>query len=191
MTTSATSGEKQFVIAAPLKQMTNSKDNPMHFQPIDQTERQKLGQNGKDVRKFLAERQKLETTPSTPSAETPSQKFEAAKVKFPTSPIMAKSPDQLEKANAPPKAHQLPQPDLKVEPQPRKVAKVEPSKLEPTATSHQVLKPALQSQPQQPQPKVEQPAPAATGKAAAPLNGPAGPPSAGPTQEKPTDKGKK
>ena len=203
MTSSATSGEKRFVIAAPLDQLTKSKDSPMRFQPVDQTERQKLGQNGQDVRKFVAERQKLETTAPAAAVETPSQKFEAARVKFPTSPIMAKSPDQLEKAYTPPKAHQLPQPDLKVEPQPRKVAKVEWSKHEPTAMPHQVLKPALQSQPQQPQPKVEQPAlqsqpqpkvettsPAATGKAAAPLNGPAGPPSAGPTQDKPKDKGK-
>ncbi len=201
MTTSPSSGEKPFVIAATLNQLTKSKDSPLRFQPIDQTERQKLGQNGQDVRKFVEERQKLETTAPAAPAETSSRKFEAARVKFPASPIMAKLPDQPEKSYTPPKAHQLPQPDLKIEPQPRTVAKVESSKLEPTAMPHQVLKPALQSQPQQPQPnveqpalqsqpqpKVEQPAPAATGKAAAPLNGPAGPPSSGPTQDKPKDK---
>lgn len=119
ITSSAASGEKRFVIAAPLDQMAKSKDSPVRFQPIDQTQRQKLGQNGQDVRKFLAERQKLEAPAPPAAVETPSQTIETAKMKLPASPIMAKSPDQLEKAYTPPQAHQLPQPDLKVQPQPR------------------------------------------------------------------------
>ena len=120
ITSSATSKEKQFVIAAPLDQMTKSKDSPIRFQPIDQTERQKHVQNGQGFRKFLAERQKLETPAPAAAVETPSKKFEPARVKLLASPILAKSPDQLEKAYAPPLAHQLPPPDPKIAPQPTK-----------------------------------------------------------------------
>ena len=82
MASSAASGEKRFVIGAPLDQITKSKDSPIRFQPVDQAERQKLGQNGQDVRKFLAERQKLETTAPAAAVATPSQKLDSAKVKL-------------------------------------------------------------------------------------------------------------
>jgi hypothetical protein len=146
-TSSATTGEKRFVIAAPLDQMTKSKDSPIRFQPIDAAERQKHGQNAQDVRKFLAQRQKLETPAPVAAIETPSQKFEPARVKLLASPILAKSPDQLEKAYVPPQAHQLPPPDPKIAPQSRKVTQIEPSKVGPAAIPYNVGKPTLPTPP--------------------------------------------
>ena len=129
LTSSTTPGEKRFVIAAPLDQVTKSKDSPIRFQPIDSAERQKHGQNGQDIRKFVAERQKLETAVTATPAETAPRTIEPAKVKFPTSPIMATSTNPLEKTYVPPQAHQLPVPDLKVEPQPRVTRSTDPSQL--------------------------------------------------------------
>ena len=119
MAGAAPAGEKRFVIAAPLDQVSKSNDSPSRFQPIDQAERQKLGQNGQDVRKFLAERQKLETPVPATAGALPSQKVEPTKVTLSASPIMAKSPDPLQKTYVPPQAYQVPQTDLKVEPKPR------------------------------------------------------------------------
>jgi hypothetical protein len=126
---SAASGDKRFVIAAPLDQVTKSKDSPIRFQPIDSAERQKHGQNGQDIRKFVAERQKLETAVTATPAETAPRTIEPAKVNFPTSPIMATSTNPLEKNYVLPQAHQLPVPDLKVEPQPRVTRSTDPTQL--------------------------------------------------------------
>jgi hypothetical protein len=112
----AKSTQKSFVIAAPLDQVTKSKDSPYRFQPIDQTARQQLGQQAQGVHKFREERQKLETKAPANLADTTSKQLEPARVKLPKSPIVAKSPDQLEKAYVPPKAHVAPPPDPKVEP---------------------------------------------------------------------------
>ena len=89
--------------------MTKSKDSPYPI-PADRSDRatEVLVENGQGVRKFLAERQKLETPAPAAAVETPSKKFEPARVKFPTSPILAKSPDQLEKAYVPPRHIRLP-----------------------------------------------------------------------------------
>jgi hypothetical protein len=115
----AQSTAKSFVIAAPLDQVTKSKDSPYRFQPIDQTARQQLGQQAQGVHKFREERQKLETKAPANLVDTTSKKLEPARVKLPTSPIVAKSPDQLEKAYVPPKTHVAPPPDPKVEPKQR------------------------------------------------------------------------
>ena len=37
------------MVAAPLDQLAKSKDSPLRFQPVDQAERQKLGQHGQEV----------------------------------------------------------------------------------------------------------------------------------------------
>ena len=73
----ARSRERSPVVAAPLAQFTKSQDSPLRFQPVDQSERQKLGQHGQEVQRFREERQKLETRAAAPSAEQPAQGIRA------------------------------------------------------------------------------------------------------------------
>jgi hypothetical protein len=262
----ANSTQMGFVVAAPLDQLTRSKDSPLRFKPVDQAERQQLGQNGQEVLKLRAERQKLEANAADSSAGNPAGGLQPPKINLPKSPLVSKPIDQLGKNYVPPKALQAPPPDAKVEPklrvvrsadqprpytvnrpvpdmdapktevpqngerkapqaqpqskvepkatlsvpqrrvdlEPKPVPKVEP-KLAPTVDPNPVpkvepkLAPKVETRPApvnakalqvQPQPKIQQGPPAAAGKPAAPLTGPAGQPPAGPPQDKPTDKGK-
>ena len=57
------------VVAAPFSQFTKSQNSPLRFQPVDQAERQQLGQHGQEVQRFREERQKLETSAAAPSAD--------------------------------------------------------------------------------------------------------------------------
>ena len=111
------------VIAVPFAQVAKSKDSPIRFRPVAKEERQLLGQNGQEVRKFREERQKLETraldTPDTPAGKPP-KVVELPRVKLPRSPIVSKPVPELDKQWAPPETHQAPTPDPKVEAKPRK-----------------------------------------------------------------------
>jgi hypothetical protein len=118
---SGKSKDESFAIAAPLNQLTGSKEQPLRFEPVSKQERQKLGQSGKEIQNHRAERQKLE---AGAAAKGTSGAAAPAKVKLPASPIVAKAPDQLGSDQAPPKIHETPKPDLKGESKP--AAKVEP-----------------------------------------------------------------
>jgi hypothetical protein len=113
------SGEQHVAMAASLDQLATSKEKTFRFQPIDQAQRQEFGQQRQGVYKYREQRQQLESKVPAARPGATSQKHEAAKVKLPTSPIMSKPHDQLDKTYAPPKAHQFPQPDPKVEPKAR------------------------------------------------------------------------
>jgi hypothetical protein len=146
------SKDKSLVVATSLDQLSKSQDSAMKFQPVDKEERQKLATHGQEIHKFREERQKLETNAADTSDDTPSKKSEPAKMKLPKSPIVAKSADQLGKEHAPPKAHEAPKPDPKVEPHPRKAGgrpsredkpkttKVEPKPEAPKAESKEKSK---------------------------------------------------
>jgi hypothetical protein len=113
------SKDKSLIVATSLDQLAKSKDSAMKLQPVNKEERQKLAAHGQEVHKFREERQKLETKAADAPTEKPTKKSEPTKMKLPQSPIVAKSADQLGKDQAPPKAHEAPKPDPKVEPQPR------------------------------------------------------------------------
>ena len=118
-------------MAAPLDQLTKSKDSPLRFQPVDQAERQKFSQHGQEVQRFREQRQKLETNAAGAPAETRSKEFAPARVKLPGSPIVAKPAADLGKDHAPPKMHEAPKPDLKVEPKPRATRSADRSRPRP------------------------------------------------------------
>lgn len=111
-----TSGQKStdrsLVFAALLDQLAKRKEHPIRFQSVATKERQQLTQRRQEVQKFRGERQRLET-PASPAATS-------AKVRFSRSPIVGRSIDQLDKHQAPPKRAAAPEPDLRVEPKPRK-----------------------------------------------------------------------
>ena len=107
------------VIATPFDQLIHSKDSRLRFQPLDTAERQRLGQRGQEVQKLREERRKLETDAVDRPKEKRSQEFAPVRVRFPGSPIVARSDAELGKDQAPPKVYKAPKPDPKVEPKPR------------------------------------------------------------------------
>lgn len=113
------SRESGLIVAASLDQLAKSKESPIRFQAVDSAEKQILVQRGKEVRKFREERQKLEIHAADRSADEPVKEFAPARVIIPRSPIVAKRPDEFAKDRAPPKRHEIPEPDLKIEAKPR------------------------------------------------------------------------
>lgn len=129
------SSAKNLVVATSLDQLAKSKDSTLRMQPVTKEEQQTLAKQGQEVQQFGAARQKLEAKSAETSAETPAKNSEPATAKLPKSPIVAKASGQLGEDHAPPKIHEAPAPDPKVEPKPRPgVAKGESSKGEPKVT---------------------------------------------------------
>jgi hypothetical protein len=125
------SRESGLVVAASLDQLAKSKESPIRFQLVDSAEKQNLVQRGKEVRKFREERQVLETQAVDASAHDQLKASEPARVKLPKSAIVAKPAAELGKDRTPPKRHEAPAPDPKVEAKPRKArAKAEAPKAE-------------------------------------------------------------
>jgi hypothetical protein len=154
------SGARNPVVAVPFSQFTKNPSSPLRFQPVDQSERQRLGQHVQDVQRFRDQRQKLETTAGAPSAAPLAKELAPARVPLPRSPIVARPAAELGKAYVPPQIHEAPKPDLRVEPKPRLNRPAPQPQLQP-----KVERPAPQPQPRaerpapQPQPKVERAAP--------------------------------
>ena len=124
--------DKRLVVATSLDQLAKNKDGSMRIQPATQEEQQALAKHGREVRQFGAARQQMEAKAAEASTEKPVRESEPTKLKLPKSPILAKSSDQLANDQIPPKAHDAPAPDLKVDPKPRRPAvKAESPKDEP------------------------------------------------------------
>jgi hypothetical protein len=190
------SGETNPAVAAPFSQFTKSQNSPLRYQPVDQLERQKLGQRGQDVQRFREERQKLETAAAAPSAEQPGKQFAPATGRLPLSPIVARPNAELGKDHVPPRMYVAPKPDFTVEAKPRATRLPEQPQqhmvnrlpLDTAQPQPRIARPAPQPQlhverpaPQpRPQPKVDRPASQSA----------VAPPSAGPSQEKHQEKGK-
>jgi WXXGXW repeat (2 copies) len=114
-----TPNQQNLVVAAPLDELAKSQGNPLRLQPLNKTQRQQFAQHEQAVHQLREQRQKLESSATGTTLTNDPKQFKPTRVRLPASPIVAKSPDPLEKPYAVPKSHQLPQPDLKVEPHPR------------------------------------------------------------------------
>jgi len=114
------SGDRRVVVATSLAQLAGNKDSRIRFQPLDNEERQKLTQRGREVQTFREERHKLETAAADTPAEKPSKERKPAKVTLRKSPIVARPAAELGKDHAPPKRPEPPKPDPKVEAKPKK-----------------------------------------------------------------------
>jgi len=119
-TSGMSSREKSVEIARPFTQLATRKDSALRFQPVVQEERQQIVRRGQEITKFRQERSRLESTAVDPSAQQTSRKFQPSKVRTTRSPIVAKPVEQLGKGQAPPKRHEAPRPDPKVEPRSRR-----------------------------------------------------------------------
>ena len=106
-------------MAVPLSQFTKSQNSPLRFQPVDQSERQKLAQQGQEVQRFREQRQKLESQVAARPAEQPAKPLAPATGRLPLSPIVARPNAELGKDHVPPQMHVAPKPDLTVEAKPR------------------------------------------------------------------------
>ena len=183
------------IVGQSLDQASQSRTGAWRYQSIDQAERQRLSQHGQEVYRFRDQRQQWETQAAATSAADPAHHGGPARMKLPSSPIVARSVDQVGKGHTPPRAYAAPPVDRVVQPrargnrspeQPRQhtTLRVPLDTKQPPANVDQ---PAPRPQPQpkadqpapkpQPQPKVEQPAPQPA----------AGPPSAGANKQ--NDKG--
>jgi len=128
-----TSSEKSLVVVTPLDQLAKSTDSSLKFQPVTKAEQQTLAKHGQDVHQFREARQKLEAKGAEKSDEKPAAEPKSAKLKLPPSPILAKSSDRLDKDHTPPKTHEAPAADPKIEPKARQAAaKGESPKDKPT-----------------------------------------------------------
>jgi hypothetical protein len=168
---------QNLVVAKSFNQLTKNKEGAtLGFQAVNKEERQTLAKHGQDVQKFREARQRLEATAAAKPGEKPVQQLAPTLLKIPNSPITARSPVQLGKDLAPPKAHQVPQPDPQVQPKPRVKRSPEQPRTQPP--------PQPKVERQQPQPRAERSAPRPRD------NKPEGPPAGGGQREQHKGKGK-
>ncbi len=71
----AQSARRGIVMAAPLDQLTRSKDSPLRFQPVDPSERETLAQQARAVQQFREQRQKLEINETGAPSESRPKEF--------------------------------------------------------------------------------------------------------------------
>ena len=144
---SGTLTDKNVATVTSLDQMAKSKDSSLKLEPVTKAEQQSLAKHGQAVQDFRGERQKLEAK----GAVTGKAGKESAAVKLPKSPVVANSSDKLGTEHTPPKTHDIPKSDPKVEPKPREAAaKVVPPKTAPVKAAKPVLpegKPATTAEP--------------------------------------------
>ncbi len=156
------------LVGASLDQASRSQNGVWQFQPVDQAERQRLGQQRQDVYRFRDQRQQGETNAAVVPSVVPAHRGEPARMKLPSSPIAARSAEQLGQEHLPPKVHTAPAPDGLVQPKPRVNRSPEQPRLHtvlrvPLDTPQPKLQPRMdRPTPQaQAQPRVDRPAPQA------------------------------
>jgi hypothetical protein len=143
------------MVAAPLDDFRRSKDSPMRFQPVDQSERRQYSQHAQEVQRFREQRQKLETGVAGAPVEARTKDSVPGRVRLPGSPIAAKPGANLGKNYTPPKIYEAPKPDPKVAAKPRANRSLEQPQ---QRTVNKVPLNQPRTQPQPP-PKVERIAP--------------------------------
>jgi hypothetical protein len=194
-TTAADTDEANFVVAAPLEQVAKSQSSPLRFRPVEQAERRKIADRGREVRQWGTERRQRETAVADTANDQPAADRQPVRVKLPPSPIAAKPAEELGEGQAPPATQAGPDPDPSIEPKPRTSARnprqppEEPSVTEdqPTPEGTNPRRPARNRRPPQAgTPETSEPSPTdapkprnRAGRRAAPQPGapPAGEPS--------------
>lgn len=96
---------RHYRMAAPFDEMAKNPDNKMRVQSVSANERQKLADQGREVRKNRDQRRVLEAEGAKASNDKSVRDFKPTKVKREASPLAGKSRDQLTGDQAPPKPH--------------------------------------------------------------------------------------
>ena len=143
------------IVGESLDQASQSRNSTWRYQPIDQAERQQFSQHGQEVYRFRDQRQQWETSTATDPSADAAPHGGPARMRFPSSPIVARSADQLGKGHAPPRMYEAPKPD------PNVAAKPRGDRLPGQPQRHTVGRMPLDQPRTQPQaaPEVEPPAP--------------------------------
>jgi hypothetical protein len=126
------SRDNTVVLGLSLDRLEKSSDRPIRLVSVDTDERQKMAQRRLEVQKSREERRELETkTAPTPTNEKTVRDSQPTRAKLPKSSIMATPNVEAGKQRMPPKAHDAPNFDPKIEAKPRSVgAKREPPRQE-------------------------------------------------------------
>ncbi len=82
--------QRGFEVATSYDNFRRNKNIPLRFQPVNQSERQQYRQHAQDVRRFSAERQKLEHNAAGGPTGTHARDAAPARVRLPGSPIVAR-----------------------------------------------------------------------------------------------------
>ncbi len=130
-----------------LGQASRSQASALQLRTVDQAERERLGQRGREIQRFRDQRQQWEARAASAATDSV-RRVEEARVKLPTSPIAARPTERPGADTTPPKAHVSPPLDTLVRPQPR------PSRLTEDQRRHTTLRPTTLDEPQT-QPKVD------------------------------------
>ena len=150
-----TANDKNLIAAMPIEQAAKSKQNSLKLQPVTKEEQQSFAKHGQAVHEYRDARQKQEAKPADSTAKEPARDSTPTQVKFPKSPIAAKSAHQLGEEHTPPKPHELPHADAKIEPKPRSPAAAKPNAPKPAAPpARPNEKPTPKPEPKPESPKV-------------------------------------
>ncbi len=133
-------------LATPLGRGAPGGDSEWQFRAVDQAERERFTNFGREVQRYRDQRQQWEARAASTTADSV-RPNEAARVKLPASPIASKPTTSANREHTPPKALSVPPIDTLVRPQPR------PSGSPEQRRQHTTLRPTLQPQ----QPNVDRP----------------------------------
>ena len=111
----ASSNDNDFGVAASLAQVATSKDGPVRFQPLDKNERQQQARRGRELQKFRVERQRREISVARTSAADTSTHSKPTRMKLSTSPILARSANELSEGQRPPRRYEALKPNSQVQ----------------------------------------------------------------------------
>jgi hypothetical protein len=113
---STQSNDSSREVATSFDQLSKKKDSSVRFQPVAKAEKQQIAKREQEVRTYREQRRTLEAPTEVKANVKPATQSEPPRVKLPQSPIVAKSPGQLKKDQAPPRPPKTPKPDLKISP---------------------------------------------------------------------------
>ncbi|HBO46289.1 MAG TPA: hypothetical protein DD670_20660 [Planctomycetaceae bacterium] len=153
----ARGGDRSPRIAASLEDYSRNTDGSLRFRTVDQSERQRYSQRAQEVRRLRDERLKLETAATDVRPEGRARQSAPGRVRFPGSPIRARSGEELGKDASPPKIVEAPKPDPKVPATPRARRSLEqPGQPREHTVGRRPLDEPKARPEVKPQPKVEQ-----------------------------------
>ncbi len=98
---------ENMLVGRSFAEAAQSKSMPLHFATVNTDERKQFETRGQEVRKFQAERAKLETASAPPGK---SKEGRAVRMQLPVSPVAAKSAENVEGVKAPPPIPVAPKP---------------------------------------------------------------------------------
>jgi hypothetical protein len=113
------SKRKNMAVASQLEDLAQRKNARLRLQQVEAAERQQYGQRGQDYRKYLQQRQQLEANAKRAPGVDPGSAAGPQRRTFSKSPFVAPPAGQLRGEYAPPQRHEIREPDLQVQPQPR------------------------------------------------------------------------